>query len=73
MLTYIKGPILLVTCVGLAMLFEGSPKANVVIAEEIQNASTVVPWVMISSIMLNGTMGLALLVCYNGPLLSDRL
>jgi hypothetical protein len=55
------------------MLFEGSPKANVVIAEEIQNASTVVPWVMISSIMLNGTMGLALLVCYNGPLLSDRL
>ncbi|KAE9377008.1 amino acid transporter [Stipitochalara longipes BDJ] len=31
-------------------------------SEEIQNASTVVPWVMISSIMLNGTLGLALLI-----------
>jgi hypothetical protein len=38
------------------------PKADGVIAEEIQNASTVVPWVMISSIMLNGVMGFALLV-----------
>jgi len=42
----------------------GSVQANAVIAEEIQNASTVVPWVMISSIMLNGIMGLALLVCF---------
>ena len=31
-------------------------------AEEIHNASTVVPWVMLSSIMLNGVMGFALLV-----------
>jgi choline transport protein len=31
-------------------------------AEEIQNASTVVPWVMIASIMLDGVMGFALLV-----------
>jgi hypothetical protein len=41
------------------------PKTDAIIAEEIQNASTVVPWVMISSIMLNGVMGLALLVCYD--------
>jgi hypothetical protein len=37
-------------------------KANGVAAEEIQNASTVVPWVMISSIMLDGILGFALLV-----------
>jgi hypothetical protein len=39
-----------------------SLKTDTIVAEEIQNASTVVPWVMISSIMLNGTMGFALLV-----------
>jgi amino acid transporter len=31
-------------------------------AEEIHNASTIVPWAMISTIMLNGVMGLALLI-----------
>lgn len=31
-------------------------------SEEIQNASTVVPWVMISSIMLNGVMGFAAMI-----------
>jgi amino acid transporter len=31
-------------------------------AEEIHNASTIVPWAMISTIMLNGVMGLALMI-----------
>lgn len=31
-------------------------------AEEIPNASTIVPWVMLSTIMLNGIMGLAILI-----------
>ena len=51
----------------------GIPKADEIIAEEIQNASTVVPWVMISSIMLNGVMGLALLVCYDAPPVASQV
>ena len=33
-------------------------------AEEIQNASTVVPWCMIATILLNGTLGLAIVLAF---------
>lgn len=49
------------------------PKLISIAAEEIQDASTVVPWVMTSSIMLNGVMGFALLVCIQFPGLPSQV
>ena len=34
-------------------------------AEEVQNASTVVPWVMICTILINGTLGFATIIAFN--------
>jgi hypothetical protein len=33
-----------------------------IVAEEVYNATTVVPWAIVSTIMVNGVMGLALLI-----------
>ena len=35
------------------------------LAEEVRNASTVVPWAMISTILLNGTLGLAISIAFS--------